>query len=174
MQCANEFYKTAITRHEWEKASPQEQQVLALQVKINKLSKEKDHQKNRRQKKNHKNNRNGDSQTSSKGKADRPDKPDWLKDNIKPPAASIRETKTWNNMKWYYCCTETGGKCPGNWRIHAPSDCKGIAKQEGSKQNKKRNASSMKITAANEAIAMKPPASDEDDSSGPYYYSDSD
>ena len=117
MHRADDFYKTAITRGEWEKPTPQDKQVLALQAKVNKLSKDKQlknenwqRKKDRKQK-----NNNPSGQVQASGKAE---KPDWLKDNIKPAAASLKDPKTWNNIKWHFCCPETGGKCKGNWRTH--------------------------------------------------------
>ena len=31
---------------------------------------------------------------------------------------------------WYWCCPETGGKCPGLLRRHKPSECEGRCKNE--------------------------------------------
>ena len=37
----------------------------------------------------------------------------------------IHKPVTINGAKWYWCSTETGGKCSGALRKHKPSECKG-------------------------------------------------
>ena len=54
-----------------------------------------------------------------------PAKPDWLEKNEKPDP--IDEERTWKTKTFHYCCEETGGKCDGKWRVHKPSECKGLS-----------------------------------------------
>lgn len=160
MQFADKFYKTAITRKEWEKQSSQEKQVLALQTRINKLSKQNESTPSNRKGKKGKNNNGGNAANSNGNAADsqqqKAEKPNWLKNHVKPANAKLTDPKTWNNITWHFCSPETGGKCTGQWRTHKPSECKGLAKKDGtSSADNKRKASPMNIATANEAIAMK-------------------
>ena len=50
------------------------------------------------------------------------ERPAWMK---KPPKGNLKQVKEWNGSKWYWCSTQTRGKCPGAWRTHKPSECKG-------------------------------------------------
>ena len=36
----------------------------------------------------------------------------------------MTKPKEWNGAWWHYCSPETGGNCPGKWRIHKPKDCR--------------------------------------------------
>jgi hypothetical protein len=90
------------------------------------------------------------SNTSSTGT----EKPAWLNKDIRPKDNSITKYCNWNNVKWFWCSHETGGKCPGKWCVHNSGDCKGITSnsdQQKLKVNKgvtKRNADALKIATA--------------------------
>ena len=51
-------------------------------------------------------------------------RPKWLADHVKPSADALKKPKMWNGTKYYWCHANTGGQCPGNWRVHKPGDCK--------------------------------------------------
>jgi hypothetical protein len=175
MQKACNFYKKAVTRKEWEQPSQHQKDVLALQAQVHKLekkagkslsftpdAKKHDGKKGKSDKK--------ASNTASKGA----EKPEWLKKDIRPKDESLTKYRTWNNGKWFWCSHETGGKCPGKWRIHKPSDCKGIASKADKEKPKakkgilKRKADALKIAAANEALSNKVAKETEDEEDSDY------
>jgi hypothetical protein len=46
----------------------------------------------------------------------------------------------WHGGKaWNWCSPETGGKCGGCWRVHKPSQCRGVA-APGQSRNRVPNA----------------------------------
>jgi hypothetical protein len=73
----------------------------------------------------------------------------------------LTKYQTWNNRKSFWCCCETGGKCPGKWRVHKPRDCKGIPskadrrKTKAKKGGNKGKADSLKIPIIKEAVFNK-------------------
>lgn len=64
-----------------------------------------------------------------KGKSFKED-PEWLAKSEKPnPLTKVMQHR---NKAWHWCSPETGGKCNGKWRVHKPSECKGLkARSEG-------------------------------------------
>jgi hypothetical protein len=51
--------------------------------------------------------------------------PEWLAKNLKPnPLTKIM----WHgNKAWHWCSPARRGKCNGCWRVHRPSQCRGVA-----------------------------------------------
>ena len=46
----------------------------------------------------------------------------------KPKTADLKKPKEVDGKEWHWCSPETGGKCEGIYRRHAPKQCKGTAK----------------------------------------------
>ena len=89
-------------------------------------------------------------------------------------------TKEWNGAKWYYCSTETGGKCHGVYRKHRPKDCKSFkpktspkwdkGKKGKSKKKRSDDGDDMDVIVAQEAVNddSSPPSEDDDELMGGY------
>jgi hypothetical protein len=116
MNKTSNYYKKRITHndHPWD-SDPIEEKFTALQAKVDKKLKGskvgfKEGTK---------------SPDGKKGKDGKPAaRPDWLTKNIKP--SDPRDIKSHNGQVYYWCGTESGGKCGGKWRHHPPHKCKGI------------------------------------------------
>ena len=52
----------------------------------------------------------------------------------------VNETRDWKKNTYYWCCEENQGKCGGKWRVHKPTECKGISfmKKKGKENANKR------------------------------------
>jgi hypothetical protein len=71
-----------------------------------------------------------------KGKTFQAD-PEWLPKNQKPnPLTKIVQH---GNKSWHWWSLATGGKCEGCWRVHKPSQCRGVA-APGQNRNRAANA----------------------------------
>ena len=116
IRCGN-FYKNKLTRDEWEKPSETQQEMLALQSKVENFQQEvKTLRKKQAQNKltvpdqDNKSNIKQDSQ-----------KPSWLTNHTKPNPEDLTKSRTWKGKSWWFCDKSTGGKCKGQWRAHKPS-----------------------------------------------------
>ena len=56
---------------------------------------------------------------SKKQKYESRKKSSWMYE--RPKNADLTKPREWNGAKWYYCSTETGGKCHGVYRKHHPN-----------------------------------------------------
>jgi hypothetical protein len=79
------------------------------------------------------------SNSKYKGKSYKED-PDWLTNNDKP--SPLTKTMQHRNKAWHWCSTETGGKCGGRWRVHKPSECKGLVQGNSSNNSDATNSTS--------------------------------
>jgi hypothetical protein len=164
-KAANYYKKRAVQKSQPWESDPIQDKFTALQAKLSKQFKGK--QVNFKA-----------GPKSPPGAAKKPaagtksDKPDWFKDNIKPK--DPREVKVYNSNPYYWCGSESGGKCNGKWRQHPPWKCEGTSgeaknrkkapnspKPKG-KSKKQRTAKALKIIAAQEARLQK--IKDEDSS----------
>ena len=75
------------------------------------------------------------------------ERPQWF--SKRPAKEKLHKPKEWKGRKWYYCHSDTGGKCDGIWRQHLPSECKGKGykgtkspEQTNSKRKEETNDSS--------------------------------
>jgi hypothetical protein len=75
-----------------------------------------------------------------KGKSFKED-PEWLTNSEKP--SPLTKIMNHRNKAWHWCSPETGGKCGGRWRVHKPSECKGLVargeKAAGKDESKSSN-----------------------------------
>jgi hypothetical protein len=158
MQKTVTFYKKAIQDKEWEEPSEEQKNVLALQTELKTLKK-----KTEKQVKFDKSTKQAKDQKASSLKKKKKQKgltrPDWLENNTPPKDPKAMKFRLWNNVKWYWCAPDSGGKCKGNWRRHSPDECKGMAKEAVNKKKtvsgSKRKAKALKIATANATLAEK-------------------
>lgn len=81
-----------------------------------------------------------------------------------PKEDEIRKPKMWNGKPWYYCHSDTGGKCDGAYRRHKPDQCEGKSSKDNKNFKKKdTNPKKLKPTKALQAVIEKHNGSDESD-----------
>ena len=181
MQWATQKYRTLKQHGAWDTPSEQAQQIIALQSEVNKLKKGKD--------KRGKGNKDTKSEAKSSSKSHSKSKSQKGKQSAYPKGMPANDTrwrhkkpgeliqnlpvKDTNGKQWWWCGTETGGKCnPAQYRCHKPSECKGIAKdatkkrltvtdKKSFKQAKKNKQS--KMLEAMMAAAYDSPSDDEEE-----------
>ena len=73
----------------------------------------------------------GKKRSNKDGRNDKPSKKQKYESRKKPSRmyerpkdADLTKPRKWNGAKWYYCSTETGGKCHGVYRKHHPRKCR--------------------------------------------------
>jgi len=122
MSTAMNKYKLLKEAGEWMEPTGDQKLMMALSAKIDgvlaKQKKEPSPSKNKRtvkfadtEKNNKKKKKNG---KFTKGP-----------DSLPPPQPDeLHKVVTLGDRKYYWCSTETGGKCGGKWRAHRPSECK--------------------------------------------------
>lgn len=125
MQQAEKKYKILVTTQKWEAPTAVDEQLMALQAKIADMKSRYENKKKRKP---------GDTKPDEgRGKRQKYDKnkkkPEWLEKHKPPAKQKMKEPRTWNGTKWYWCSKETGGKCDGKWRAHKPQECKGTARK---------------------------------------------
>ena len=116
MELANNKFKNLKLAGKWNAPSPTEEKIVALESKISKMSKaQKSWKKEAKEK-----------PKVSFSENEKGGKPTWLKKHTPPEGSSITKPRKWGTTSWYWCCKETGGKCGSKWRVHKPSECKGL------------------------------------------------
>jgi len=102
-------------------------------------------------------------------------KPSWMYE--RPKDADLTKPREWNGAKWYYCSTETGGKCHGVYREHHPSKCRtfqsktpksGKGRKGKPKMKKGDEDEGMDVEVAQQAIGDPSPPGDGDVLMGGY------
>ena len=164
MELANNKFKNLKLAGKWNAPSPTEEKIVALESKISKMSKaQKSWKKEAKEK-----------PKLSFSENEKGGKPTWLKKHTPPEESSITKPRRWGTTSWYWCCKETGGKCGGKWRVHKPSECKGLGlKRKGEKEKpktekpdkkkKKSGAPKMKLAEAYKTIMEAQKESDKSD-----------
>ena len=144
MALAEKKYKIMKTLNKWEAPTLEDEKILALQAKLEKMQDNLKKASKRRKKLQEEQDGPNKKQKFDKDKK----RPDWFKHP--PKAGKEHETREWNGATWYYCCEKTGGKCGGKWRTHMPSKCKGIVKKGKGKngQGKIKRIPKVEIKAA--------------------------
>jgi len=138
MALAEKKYKIMKTLNKWEAPTLEDEKLLALQAKLEKVQDKLKKVGQRRKRLKDEEDSPKKRQKIDKSKK----KPDWF--NHPPKPGKEHETREWNGATWYYCCEKTGGKCGGMWRTHPPKECRG----KGKKKNDKRKVPSVKIKQA--------------------------
>ena len=154
------FYKTRITRKQWEQKSQQERDVLALEVKVQQLQKNVQCKVKQVQLQSAKPMGKAQCEGKMTRKEQKPVEPEWLIKHTPPKPDAIKCYHEWNGTKSYWCCEENGGKCGGAWHAHLPSQCKGFSKRFKNKKmsskrdttGTKRKLDALKLSAVNKAI----------------------
>jgi hypothetical protein len=122
MASMEQYWEVLVQKGEWDAPSDEEQQLMVMRAELEELRESK---KAPAQDYKPKTAYKGKSKDSKSGRKYAPD-PDWLANNEKPsPIDKIAYNR---GSAWYWCSTETGGKCAGCWRKHKPKDCKGTAR----------------------------------------------
>jgi hypothetical protein len=158
MDKAENKYKILVNEKTWDTKMTDQDAILALKAEINKLKKQ------------------SRKKTSGGGRGN-PKKPNngKKKVDISRKPKDIHKPVKIDGKDWYWCSSETGGKCHGALRRHNPTECKGIAasstdtkKRTGSNATDKKKRLKLK---ANETI-VDGGASDSDTATGPSPWSD--
>ena len=129
MKYADEKYKTLLQKGSWNAPDANEEKILALQIEINKLKKSGNAKKQK-------------TKQSKNASGSKNNKPSWMQQ--RPNSAELHKPKEWNGRKWYFCHSDTGGKCDGVWRQHTPASCKGKAHENPDKQSAENKDSKRK------------------------------
>ena len=168
-QLADNKYRLLRERDEWDAPSAEEEKLLALQAEVEKLKRVK-----KRKAEDKGGNNLKPSKRRPKGKEKSQDKPAWM--FKRPSDDDLHKPKKWNGKDWWYCGTETGGKCDGEYRRHKPSECKGrtfkrdggsTGKHPQSNQKKGEEERSLKVSEALSTIIQEDGnATESDDSEG--------
>jgi hypothetical protein len=124
-------WETLTDKEEWNAPSKEDEQIMILRTEIEAMKADKKKASTKgelMQKLKNKLQKNGSAKKKAsnikyKGKSFKED-PQWLSNNEKP--SPLTKTMTHRNKSWHWCSTETGGKCGGKWRVHKPSECKGL------------------------------------------------
>ena len=115
MVLAKNKYKAMKELREWDAPTAQDKELIALRAEVQRME----------QKRSGKKRDNKAKPTKRMGKRKAITRPNWLEKNKKPEP--INEERMWKTKTYHYCCEETGGKCDGKWRIHKPSEYKGLS-----------------------------------------------
>ena len=127
MEMADQKYRTLKSKEIWEAPSPEEEKLIALEARFSELKKKLARQKKAAPEPNeeHKKNPGG----PPKSRKERKEKPAWM--FVKPKPEDLHKSRKWNGTDWYWCGSDTGGKCePAQYRAHKPSKCKGTASRK--------------------------------------------
>ena len=141
MVLAENKYKTMKINGQWNAPTEHDKELVALKAEVKRLEKGRAGKKEEKQGKT--------KPKDQKKKKRKSTKPDWMVNNERPD--DINETRMWRDTKYYFCCTETGGKCGGMWRVHIPTECKG--KSYLRDVNEEKEKKKLKLTKAYNAIA---------------------
>uniref|UniRef100_A0A7S1YA70 Uncharacterized protein n=1 Tax=Grammatophora oceanica TaxID=210454 RepID=A0A7S1YA70_9STRA len=149
MQLAKEKYKVRTVQGKWNAPSLEEEKIMVLEARLNKLDNSKRTPKGSNDgKRGQPGKRKHQQKDEEKKKTTKYlPKPEWM--NEEPTKEDLFKPKMWNNKKWWYCSEKTGGKCDGKYRIHKPSDCHGTGK---STKNRGGSNGNTKKVVINEAI----------------------
>ena len=162
MKNAADKYKTLLQKGKWNAPDANETKILALQAELKKLKKER---------------RTGNTKKGDGQKKKENEKPQWF--SKRPSKDKLHKPKEWKGKKWYYCHTDTGGKCDGIWRQHKPSECKGkeykFAKSKQTNQKRKgekskssnSQAQKKRVVTLERALAASQAVAENDDDEEP-------
>ena len=125
MQLADNKYRLLKEKGTWDTPSESEEKILALEARIDELTKAAKKTRGSKRKKRGSESE-GENQEKKTEKRVQKEKPQWM--NQRPNEADLRKPRTWNGAQWWFCHKDTGGKCDGVYRIHKPQECKGTAR----------------------------------------------
>lgn len=148
MELASNKYKILVLKKKWKAKTKDQESIIALQSQLSDLKKKlRDTSKvaGRKNDKQDAKTKNKKTDTSTKKQ-----KPQWLAKNEPPNDADLKKGRSWNGKTYYYCSPKTGGKCPGHWNIHRPSDCEGKrgAKRMSPGDDKDKDQRKLKLAKA--------------------------
>jgi hypothetical protein len=133
MDKAENKFKILVNEKSWDTKMSDKDAILALKAEIDKLKKGKSNR------------------TQGKGKSGKPGKSKKAVDITRKPK-DIHKPVTIDGKKWYWCSSETGGKCSGLLRRHKPEECEGKANtarkaNSGDKETPKAKKQRLKLKA---------------------------
>jgi len=121
MQKTGHKFKRLKSKDLWEATSAQDEKITALESVLTEIKKKlKSGRFKEGKKRSNKDGRND--KPSKKQKYESRKKPSRMYE--RPKDADLTKPRKWNGAKWYYCSTETGGKCHGVYRKHHPRKCR--------------------------------------------------
>ena len=123
--------KLLMTKGNWEAPTPQEAKIIALEVKIQKMTG------------GGKSKRKGDKGGKYGKKKQQKEKPKWMFQH--PKDEVLKKPRKWNGIKWWYCSPDIGDKCHGVYRVHKPSEYKTLKLKGGSGPKKGAGESNDKV-----------------------------
>ena len=155
MQLADNKFRLLKEKGIWDTPSESEEKIMALEAKLAELVKS---TKPRAESKRTKDNkepreRTGTKRSAPKSKGNSSDKPKWMFQ--RPQDDDLRKPRTWNGSKWWYCHSDTGGKCNGVYRIHKPQECKGMASKKPRKSEPAEGTDASQSRALQLATALQ-------------------
>jgi hypothetical protein len=136
-QLADNKYRLMKKKQTWEAPSEEKEKILALQAEVSLLKKRDGKSKatnpSRKKTGNERQNRNnqGNKKNRFKGRKQKAAqaKPEGM--SSKPKKELLKKLREWNELKWWWCGAETGGKCePAQWRAHRPSERRGLMRKQ--------------------------------------------
>ena len=134
MEKAKNKYSSLVQQGKWNEESEEQQRIIALQAKIQKLEKWQSSGKDKPS-----NNKKKDGKTGKKDKKE-VKKPDWVN---KPTAAGEPETKVAADNKTYFWCANHKA-----WSInpkHTTATCKGLGLNKPENKNKQAGVKIVKV-----------------------------
>ena len=142
MDKALQKYNILLSKEKWEAPSLHDEKLIALEARFSEMKRKWTNGKQA-------NKKGKDGKKSKKLRKERK-KPEWV--NQRPSDADLKKPREWNNVKWHWCSTETGGKCHGVYRVHHPSKCKTEPKVSGPKKGKGDDDKDVEVTVAQTTI----------------------
>jgi hypothetical protein len=153
MATMEQYWEVLVEKGEWDAPSEEEQQLMVMKAKLEELRITKQAPAYKPKGKPFK----GKSK-DTKTRTGVPD-PEWLEKNIKP--SLIDKIAHHRGAPWYWCSSESGGKCAGCWRKQ--DKCKGTARSMTSAaRSTMGDANKLKLLKAL-SVVMNEESNDEDD-----------
>ena len=145
MGLASNKYKTLVLQKRWNAPTAQQEQIQALQTQLKKLKQARKVGAHRQKSTQH----NKKDEKKRAREETKEELPRWMFE--RPKDGDLKKVKKYKNKEWWYCSSETGGKCDGMYRRHKPSGCKGTGKPnpyKGEKTPKKLKVQQAMTNAA--------------------------
>ena len=138
MHLAKTKYDILNEKGEWNAPSAKDQ-IIALKAEVRGLKKSQKIGKGKKQQaKGGGKSNNKKRKKSSKPKGDGTQHPkEWS-----APGQNDLKTRTYKGVPWHWCHETTGGQCTGKWRVHKPTECKGLESNKDNVANQNNNNTS--------------------------------
>jgi hypothetical protein len=154
MATMEQYWEVLVEKGEWDAPSEEEQQLMVIKAELEELRITKQAPAYKPKGKPFKGKSN-----DTKMRTGVPD-PEWLMKNIKP--SPINKIALHRGAPWYWCSTESGGKCAGCWRKHKPDECKGTARSTTSSAGRPASGDAKKLKLLQALSVVMNEESDDD------------